>query len=229
MDSRNCLPFRKRAVRRRAAELAGTEVDPQALEPGPHQKSLLLALIDSVPARLCRWGVVRPPGRSITFSLADITVPLMHIHLSGKFQDFRLRLFRKASRARICLPIRRFEPHKMTHYFSFGITSPLKLPILSTQHPGKAPFPASRHRLTNFKKESSPQNFVHKRRQRIASESHIREKVWIRCRVAGNARRVQGKLSPQALKALVTERKLYLVEIWRAQGPQQMFRSEGCA
>jgi len=102
----------------------------------------------------------------------------MQIHLSGEFQDFRLRFFREASRARVCLPIRRFVPHKMTHYFSLGITSPLKLTILSTQHPDTAPLLAPHHRLTNFKKESLPP--VHKRRQRIDSESHIREKIWIR-------------------------------------------------
>jgi len=151
---------------------------------------ILLALIDSVPARLFRLSVLHLSGRPIRFSLADSTVPLMHIHLSGEFQDFCLRLFSKASRARVCLPIQRFVPHKMTHYSSFGITSSLKLTVLSTKHPGKAPLLAPHHRLTSFEKESLPplsqwkslehailQSFLHKRRQRIDSESHIREKL----------------------------------------------------
>jgi hypothetical protein len=80
----------------------------------------------------------------------------MHIHLGGEFQDFRLRFFSEASRARVCLPIQRFVPHKMTHYSSFGITSPLKLTVLSTKHLGRAPLLAPHHRLTSFKKESLP-------------------------------------------------------------------------
>ena len=164
---------------------------------------ILLALIDSVPARLFRLSVLHLFGRPIRFSLADSTVPLMHIHLSGEFQDFRLCLFGKASRAGVCLPIQRLVPHKMTHYSSFGITSSLKLTVLSTKHPGTAPLLAPHHRLTNFKKESLPQCFVHKRRQRIDSESHIREKIWIRWRVAGKARRIAGKLSPQELSSFM--------------------------
>jgi hypothetical protein len=93
---------------------------------------ILLALIDSVPARLCCLGVGHLFGKAIRFSPADSTVPLMHIYLSGKSQDFRLRFFSKLSRARVYLPIRRFVPHKMAHYFSFGLTSPLKRTVFNT-------------------------------------------------------------------------------------------------